>query len=112
MLQELVQYVIDHPMILAAAGVFVALAVIGGWYVLSHHLHVIMVTLFCAAGFSSGLLVFYRGYQTEMRDLLAIGAFLIVVFPLIYQQAIRIAKIAFADEAPPIAKGHARRARA
>lgn len=112
MLQELAQYVVDHPVILAAAGVFVALAVIGGWYVFSHHLHVIMVTLFCSAGFASGILVFYRGYQLDLRDLMAIGAFLIVIFPLIYQQAIRIAKIAFADEAPPIAKGHARRARA
>ena len=112
MIQELAQYVVDHPMILVAAGIFVALAVIGGWYVLSHHLHAIVVTLLCAAGFASGILVFYRGYQTEMRDLMAIDAFLIVIFPLVYQQAIRIAKIAFADEAPPIAKGHARRARA
>lgn len=111
MFQELVQYVTDHPIILAAAAVFLALAVIGGWYVFSHHLHAIMVTLFCAAGFASGLLVFYRGYQLELLDLQAIGGFLIVIFPLIYQQAIRIAKIAFADQAPPIAKGHARRAR-
>lgn len=112
MIQELAQYVVEHPIVLAAAGVFVALAVIGGWYVLSHHLHAIMVTLFCAAGFASGLLVFYRGYQMDMRDLMATGALQIVIFPLIYQQAIRIAKIAFADQAPPIAKGHARRARA
>lgn len=110
MLQELTQYLIDHPVILGALGVFVALALVGGWYVVSHHLHAVLVTLLCAAGFVSGILVLYRGYQSDLRDLQIIGSFLIVIFPLVYHQAIRIAKIAFGDTPPPIAKGHARRA--
>ena len=112
MLQEFTQYLIDHPVILTALGVFALLALIGGWYVVSHHLHSVLVTLLCAAGFVSGILVFHRGYQSDLRDLQYIGIFLIVIFPLVYHQAIRIAKIAFAGEEPPIAKGHARRARA
>jgi hypothetical protein len=107
--QDVVAYLSGHPVVLGAIGVFVVLAAIGAWYVLSHHLHVLLVTLLCAAGFASGVLVLYRGFQAEMRDLMAVGAFLIVIFPLIYQQAIRVAKVAY-GEAPPIAQGHARRA--
>lgn len=112
MFQELTQFLVDHPVVMGSAGVFVLLALIGGWYVVYHHLHAILVTLLCAAGFVSGILVFYRGYQSDQLDLEIIGAFLIVIFPLVYHQAIRIAKIAFAGAEPPIARGHARRARA
>jgi hypothetical protein len=112
MLQEFTQYLIDHPAILTALGAFALLALIGGWYVVSHHLHSVLVTLLCAAGFVSGILVFHRGYQSDLPDLQYIGTFLIVIFPLVYHQAIRVAKIAFASEEPPIGKGHARRARA
>ena len=110
MLQDVIAYLAAHPIVLGSIGVFVLLAVIGAWYVLSHHLHVLLVTMLCAAGFASGVLVLYRGFQTDMRDLMAVGAFLIVVFPVIYQQAVRVAKIAFGDSAPPLAKGHAKRA--
>jgi hypothetical protein len=109
MLQDLIQYFVDHPILLGALGLFVLLAVIGGWYVVSHHLHVVLVTLLCAAGFASGILVFYRGYEANLGDLQVVGAFLIVIFPLIYQQAVHVAKIAYLG-APPTAKGHARRA--
>lgn len=109
MFQELMQYLADHPAILGALAVFVLLAAIGAWYVVAHHLHSLLVTLLCAAGFVSGILVFYRGWEAGFRDLQVIGAFLIIIFPLVYHQAIRIAKIAFAD-APPVARGHARRA--
>ncbi len=110
MVEELSQYMLEHPVVLAAAGVFVMLALVGAWYVVSHHLHVVLVTLLCAAGFVSGILVLYRGYSGDMRDLMIIGAFLILIFPVIYQQAIRVAKIAFGGAPSPIAKGHARRA--
>jgi hypothetical protein len=110
MFQELTQYLVDHPIILTSLGIFVLLAVIGGWYVVSHHLHAVLVTLLCAAGFVSGILVLYRGFQNDLEDLQIIGAFLIVIFPLVYHQAIHLAKIAFGGEPSATAKGHARRA--
>ncbi|HKZ97054.1 MAG TPA: hypothetical protein VJ045_08750 [Hyphomicrobiaceae bacterium] len=111
MLQDVIQYLSDHPVALASIAAFALLAAVGAWYVVSHHLHALLVTLLCVAGFASGFLVFYRGLQSEMRDLMAVGLFLILIFPVIFQQAIRVARIAFGEGAPPIAKGHARRAR-
>jgi hypothetical protein len=110
MYQDLSQYLVEHPVVLASAGVFVLLAVIGGWYVISHHLHAVLITLLCAAGFVSGIIVLYRGYQSEMRDLMVVGAFLIIIFPLVYQQAIRVAKLAYGGMPSATARGHARRA--
>lgn len=111
MYQELNQYFIEHPVALGAIGAFGVLAVVGAWYVVSHHLHAVLITMLCAAGFVSGILVLHRGYSNDMRELTVIGAFLIVIFPIIYQQAIRVAKIAYGDQRPsPTAKGHARRA--
>jgi fucose permease len=69
-----------------------------------------MITLLCAAGFVSGILVLYRGYSADMRELVVIGAFLIIIFPVIYQQAIRVAKIAYGGGPSATAKGHAKRA--
>jgi hypothetical protein len=45
-----------------------------------------------------------------LRDLQIIGAFLIVIFPLVYHQAIHLAKIAFGGAPSPTARGHAKRA--
>jgi hypothetical protein len=109
MYQELSQYLVEHPVVLAAVSVFFVLAAVGAWYVLAHHLHSVLITLLCAAGFVSGILVFYRGYSGEMRDLMIIGAFLIVIFPLVYQQVIHMAKVAYGAPSAT-AKGHARRA--
>jgi hypothetical protein len=78
--------------------------------VVSHHLHVLLVTMLCLAGFASGVLVLYRGYQTGMRDLMVAGAFLMIIFPVIYQQLIKVAKIAYGDPGMAMAKGHAKRA--
>jgi hypothetical protein len=111
MFQELTQFFVDHPAVSGLLGLFALLALIGGWYVVAHHLHSVIVTLLCAAGFVSGIFVLYRGYESDLRDLQIIGAFLIVIFPLVYHQAIRVAKLAFGGEEPPIARGHARRAR-
>ncbi|MGQ0672105.1 MAG: hypothetical protein ACT4N2_04395 [Hyphomicrobium sp.] len=109
--QDLMTYLGEHPAVLAGIGVFLLLAAIGAWYVVSHHLHVLLITLLCAAGFASGALVLYRGVQAEMRDLVVAGGFLTLIFPIIYQQAIRVAKIAYGDgAAPAMAKGHAKRA--
>lgn len=109
MLQEIVTYLSGHPVVLGSIGMFLLLAAIGAWYVLSHHLGALLVTLLCAAGFASGVLVLYRGYQEGMRDLMSVGAFLIVIFPLIYQQAIKVAKIAYGG-GDAMARGHAKRA--
>ena len=107
LLQEIFQYLIAHPVVLGCIGVFVLLAVVGAWYVLSHHLGNLLTTMLCAAGFASGVLVLYRGYTEGMRDLMAVGAFLMVIFPIIYQQGLNLAKIAFRDAT---GKGHAKRA--
>lgn len=110
LIQAIIAYLAGHPVVLGAIGLFILLALVGAWYVLYHHLGALLITLLCAAGLASGLLVLYRGYQAEMRDLMAVGAFLIVLFPLIYMQAIKVAKVAIGMSPPPEAKGHARRA--
>ncbi len=109
LLQELAAYLIAHPVVLGCIGVFMVLAFVGAWYVLSHHLGNLLTTMLCAAGFASGVLVLYRGYTEGMRDLMAVGAFLMVIFPIIYQQGLKIARVAFGDSSAT-AKGHARRA--
>jgi hypothetical protein len=110
MYQDLTQNLLDHPAVLGSVGAFVLLAAIGAWYVLSHHLHALLITLLCAAGFVSGILVLYRGYSADMRDLMVVGSFLIVIFPLVYHQAINVAKIAYGGAPSATAKGHAKRA--
>ena len=110
MYQDLLVYLGDHPLVLGGIGVFLLLAAIGAWYVVSHHLHVLLVSTLCAAGFASGALVLYRGYGLGMRDLMAAGAFLVLIFPIIYQQLIKVAKIAYGDPGIAMAKGHAKRA--
>ncbi|MFA5951082.1 MAG: hypothetical protein WC807_12445 [Hyphomicrobium sp.] len=109
MLQELSQYLVEHPIVTASLGAFVVLALIGGWYVVSHHLHSVLITTLCAAGFASGIVVLYRGFQAEMKDLMIVGSFLIVIFPLVYHQAIHIAKVAYGGPAA-LSKGNAKRA--
>ena len=74
---------------MTAIAITAVLAVVGLWYVVSHHLQAIMITLLTAAGIGSGLLVLYRGFRTDMKDLMGIGLFLVIVFPIIFWQAIR-----------------------
>lgn len=113
---DLMNYLGEHPTVLMAIGVFLVLAVVGAWYVLSHHLEVLLVTMLSAAGFVSGAIVLYRGYQLGLRDLMAIGAFLMVIFPIIYRQAVEVAKSTSGDGAAALSKGMskgmAKRARA
>jgi hypothetical protein len=89
MLSDVITYLSAHPAQLATLCLTTVLAVVGLWYVLAHHLEAIIITLLSAAGFGSGLLVLYRGYNAEMRDLVGIGFFLIAVFPIIFLQAIK-----------------------
>ncbi len=111
MVQDIIQYLSTHPGILAALLLFCFLALVGGWYVIHHHLKLILVTLLCAGGFASGVLVAYRGVKGDMRDLVAIGLFLIAIFPVIFTQALKTSKIAYGSSRPsPTDKGHARRA--
>ena len=90
MLDELIQYLSAHPGVMTAIVITALLAVVGLWYVVSHHLQAIMITLLTAAGIGSGLLVLYRGFRTEMKDLMGIGLFLVIVFPIIFWQAIKM----------------------
>ena len=90
---------------LAALALTVVLALVGLWYVISHHLQVILITLLCAAGTGSGAIVLFRGVSAGMRDLMLIGAFLIAVFPIIFVQAIRLSDAAVPKEKrerPPV----------
>ena len=90
MLDELIQYLGAHPGVMTAIAVTALLAVVGLWYVVSHHLQAIMITLLTAAGIGSGFLVLYRGFSAEMKDLMGIGLFLVVIFPIIFWQAIKL----------------------
>lgn len=117
MIQDIFQYFGSHPGQLAALLLFLFLAFIGGWYVLYNYYKVILVTLLSAGGFASGGLVLYRGAQGNMRDLIVVGLFLLVVFPIIFYQALQTSKVAYGTKAPgadkgpsPTDKGHARRA--
>jgi len=89
MLDDVALYLGAHPAQMTAVGLAVVLAGIGLWYVLAHHLQAIIITVLSAAGVGSGLLVLYRGFHAEMRDLIGIGLFLIVIFPIIFWQAIK-----------------------
>jgi hypothetical protein len=89
MLDEAIRYLGAHPAVLSAMGLTAALAGVGLWYVLYHHLQAILITLLTAGGIGSGLLVLYRGFRAEMNDLMGIGLFLIVIFPIIFWQAIK-----------------------
>ena len=94
MAQDILQYFGAHPGLLAALGLVAVLAVVGLWYVIAHHLTEIVITLLCIGGLASGVVVLYRGATVPLRDLVGIGLFLIVLFPLIFFQAIRRSKVA------------------
>ena len=94
MFHDVISYLAIHPVVFGVLLLFLVLAGVGGWYVIANYIQLLLVTMLCAAGFASGVLVLVRGVKTEMRDLMAVGAFLIVIFPLIFQQAIKVAKMA------------------
>ena len=90
MFDDTIRYLGAHPAVMSAFGLTALLAVVGLWYVVSHHLQAIMITILTAAGIGSGLLVLYRGFSAEMKDLMGIGLFLIIIFPIIFWQAIKM----------------------
>lgn len=116
MYQDIIQYLGGHPLVLSALLLFLFLALVGGWYVLTHYYKLILITLLCSAGFASGGLVLYRGAQAGMRDLMGVGLFLLVIFPVIFVQALKMSKVAYGTKRAggkgPSAtdRGHAKRA--
>ena len=89
MLDQTILYLGAHPAVLTAMGLTAALAGVGLWYVVHHHLQAILITLLTAAGIGSGMLVLFRGFRTDTKDLMGIGLFLVGVFPVIFWQAIK-----------------------
>jgi hypothetical protein len=86
---SMLQFLQSHPLLSGLLAFIVLLAVIGLWYVISNHLQAILITLICTAGAAAGAVVVWRGVTHDLGDLIAVGAFLIVIFPVIYMQAIR-----------------------
>jgi hypothetical protein len=111
MLDETIRYLGVHPALLSATGLTAALAAVGLWYVLAHHLQAILITVLSAAGMGSGLLVFYRGFRSEMNDLIGIGLFLIVIFPVIFWQAIKTLEPTAPENRRPVRAMLTRKAR-
>ena len=81
MLDQTILYLGAHPAVLTAMGLTAVLAGVGLWYVVHHHLQAILITLLTAAGIGSGMLVLFRGFRTDTKDLMGIGLFLIVDLP-------------------------------
>ncbi len=86
---NLIQFLQAHPLLSALLGAATALAIVGLWYVIAHHLKAIIVTLICSAGAGSGTVVFWRGIGNDQIDLIVIGVFLMLIFPVLYMQFIR-----------------------
>jgi hypothetical protein len=89
MVNSVLQYLTAHPILSGALALTVVLAVVGLWYVIAHHLRAIVLTLMTTAGLASGAVVAYRGAERSMHDLVAIGIFLIIVFPIIFFRIIK-----------------------
>jgi hypothetical protein len=49
---------------------------------------------------ASGVLVLMRGFKLGMSDLMAVGGFLIVIFPIILQQLLKVARVAGLKRSP------------
>lgn len=99
MAQEIVNYLAAHPRFFMGLGAFIVLlAAFGLWYVITHYLQIILITLLCAGGFGSAIVVLYRGIMLNHQDLVGIGVFLLLVFPVIFWQAI---KLSYAEPPDP-----------
>lgn len=88
----MLQYMQAHPVISALLGGVVALALVGLWYVVSHHARTVVMTLICLAGIASGIVVVWRGVGNDLIDLIGIGVFLLVIFPIFLMQTLRSGK--------------------
>lgn len=91
---DILAYLQEHPVMVGVMVCTAILALVGLWYVIMNvvyqNLQVIIITLLCAAGFGSGCWVLYRGVIAGAGDLMAIGVFLIAIFPIIFIQALRL----------------------
>jgi hypothetical protein len=85
----MLQYMQAHPLISALLGAMAALALIGLWYVVSHHARTVIMSLICIAGTASGMVVVWRGVGSDHMDLIGIGVFLLVIFPIFLLQTLR-----------------------
>ena len=85
----MVTFLQAHPLLSVLLGTAAVLAIVGLWYVIAHHLRAIVITLICSAGAAAGAVVFWRGVGGDLVDLIAIGVFLMVIFPVFWGQAIR-----------------------
>lgn len=85
----MMQYIQAHPVLSAILGAVAALALIGLWYVVSHHFRTIVTGAICIAGAAAGLVVIWRGIGNDQMDLIGIGVFLIVIFPVFLMQTLR-----------------------
>ena len=83
---DIAEIVGQHPRITMLAVLTLLLAGVGTWYVIQHHLKLILVTVLCGFGFFAGGLVIYRGSQDPV--LVGVGLFLLVTFPLIWMRSI------------------------
>lgn len=84
---DFVRYVSDHPRLSAFVVLICVLAAVGTWYVVRHHLRLILVTLLCAGGLVAGTLVIYRGWSDTV--LIGAGIYLLAVFPMIWLRAVQ-----------------------
>lgn len=84
-----VAFIQAHPLLCGLLAIVAFLSLIGLWYVIAHHLQAIVISMLCAAGTAAGAIVLWRGIGGDMVDLISIGVFLMVIFPVIYSQAIR-----------------------
>jgi hypothetical protein len=82
----------QNPTALAVLGVLALLAFIGIWYLITHHWHAIAVAILSAVGTVAGLDVLWQGFQLANRRLMLWGAFVGLVFPLIFYYAVVLAK--------------------
>lgn len=92
MISSTLAYLAAHPVLTTVLALTIVLAVIGLWYVVYNHFKLILVTALSGAGLLSGIVVLYRGAENEMRDLIGIGLFLTVAFPVIFWQSVKTQK--------------------
>lgn len=81
----------NYPLYGAAA--FVALlALVGLWYVIAHHLASILITALTLLGVTAGVDVLRRGWSFDFPDLIVIGIFLVIAFPVFFYQSVLMRK--------------------
>lgn len=83
------QFIQAHPLLAVVLALVTIFALVGLWYVVSYHLREIVTAVVCIVGAASGAVVFWRGATHDLIDLVAIGGFMLLIFPVILYQAIQ-----------------------